>query len=908
MTRPTLLTALAAILCNVPAFAQAGYWHTGGNQILDANNNPVRMGGVNWYGLELTTECPQGLWAQDYKSILTTVKNNGYNVIRMPFSNQMVEHPLVPSNINFGNGMNGDLAGLNSLQILDRIVAYAGQLGLHVILDNHRSDAGSGTETGLWYTSTYPEANWIADWQTLAARYLNNPTVIGFDLRNEPNGATSGGSCWDCGTPANDWHLAAERGGNAALAINPHLLIFVEGTDCYNGDCDWWGGNLEGVQNSPVILSVPNQLVYSAHDYGPNLYVQSWFNSGTTYASLAAVWTKFWGYISADGLAPVWVGEFGTTNNNGDIQSPAPGSQGQWFQSIVSFFSSNPQLNWTYWALDGEDSYGLLDANYDPTPANALKQQMLASIQGAAAGGGGGPTLPAAPTNLSAAAVSSSQIDLTWTASSTAGVTYNVYAGTTSGFSPLSSTRVATGLTATAFNQQGVSAATTYYYLVTAVDAAGESTPSNLASATTMGGTAGGGAACSVAYSIVTQWNNGFTAALSITNSGATAINGWSLAWAWPAGQQITQSWNGNYAQTGANAVLTNASWNPAIAPGATLSGIGFNAAYSGSNPAPASFSLNGSVCGGSGGSTPPPAAPSNLTAKAASSSQINLAWSASATAGVTYNVYSSQTSGFAPSSSNRIATGVSTATYQNTGLAASTTYYYLVTAVNAGGESSPAGQASATTQAPPAPPGAPTGLQASAVSSSQINLTWSASSTANETYNVYSSQASGFTPSSANRIASGVAATAFQNTGLAASSTHYYLVTAVDAAGESSPSNPAAATTAAAATGGAPCHITFIDQNDWKTGFTGNLSITDTGSAGIHGWVLTWTWPGNQQLSGAWNANGTQSGAAVTFSSESYNGAIAAGATLTGIGFNANYSGTNTLPAVFYLNGVECQ
>jgi endoglucanase len=222
---------------------------------------------------------------------------------------------------------------------------------------------------------------WIADWKTLAQRYLGDPTVIGVDLRNEPHNATSGGSCWDCGTTTNDWHLAAERGGNAVLSLNPHLLIFVEGTDCYNGDCDWWGGNLEGVQNSPVVLSVPGQVVYSAHDYGPNLYVQNWFNGSTTDSSLIAVWTRFWGYISLNAIGPVWVGEFGTTNDSGDIESSAAGSQGQWFEDLVGFLKSNPQIDWTYWALNGEDSYALLDSNYDPTPVSALKQQLLAGIQ-----------------------------------------------------------------------------------------------------------------------------------------------------------------------------------------------------------------------------------------------------------------------------------------------------------------------------------------------------------------------------------------------------------------------------------------------------------------------------------------------------------------------------------------------
>ena len=281
------------------AYAQTGYWHTSGNQILDANNKVVRIAGINWYGFETTDEVVHGLWAQDYHYILDAIHSNGYNVVRVPMSNQMVETPIIPTNISYQNGsgpINTDLKGLNSLQILDKVVAYAGQIGLHIILDNHRSEAGNSAEgNGLWYTDQYPESAWIADWVALTQRYQGNETVIGMDLRNEPHNAQSSGSCWGCGAQSYDWRLAAERGGNAVLGINPSLLIFVEGTDCYNNDCDWWGGNLEGAQAFPVTLNVANQLVYSAHDYGPNLYQQSWFNSNTSYGSLVAVWTKILG-------------------------------------------------------------------------------------------------------------------------------------------------------------------------------------------------------------------------------------------------------------------------------------------------------------------------------------------------------------------------------------------------------------------------------------------------------------------------------------------------------------------------------------------------------------------------------------------------------------------------------------
>jgi len=403
------MSAQSAVASATPAAASVlsvgvGYWHTSGNKILDANNATVRIAGINWYGFETADHLVHGLWAQDYQSVLNTIKSLGFNVIRIPFSNEMVEKNPVPTNFTTnagGKAVNMALMGQTALQDLDTIVAYAGSIGLRVILDNHRSEAGNSNEaSGLWYTAAYPQASWIADWQMMATRYSDakftfngNPTVIGVDLRNEPHltgSSATSGSCWTGDTATNgcptsltaqNWPVAAQAAGNAVLAINSKLLIFVEGNDCYNGVCGWQGGNLMGVATNPVVLSIPNQLVYSAHDYGPALFKQSWFNATTTASTLDAVWSRYWGFISAADTAPVWLGEFGTDNTAADIQNTAPGSQGQWFESLVTYLQGNPSINWTYWALNGEDSYGLLDSNYDATPPSAAKQSLLQSIQ-----------------------------------------------------------------------------------------------------------------------------------------------------------------------------------------------------------------------------------------------------------------------------------------------------------------------------------------------------------------------------------------------------------------------------------------------------------------------------------------------------------------------------------------------
>ncbi len=199
---------------------------------------------------------------------------------------------------------------------------------------------------------------------------------------------------------------------------------------------------------------------------------------------------------------------------------------------------------------------------------------------------------PAAPSNLTATASGSSQINLAWHASATSGVTYNVYGSTSAGFMPSASNRLATGVATTSYDATGLSASTAYYFRVTAVNAGGESASTHQANATTAGAFA-----CHVSYSVTTQWNVGFGGAISIQNTGTVGITSWTLTWTWPGNQAVTESWNATYQQSGPNVTLTNESYNKQIAAGATLTGMGFNASYSGTNPAPTAFYVNGTLC-----------------------------------------------------------------------------------------------------------------------------------------------------------------------------------------------------------------------------------------------------------------------------------------------------------------------
>ncbi|WP_420311071.1 cellulase family glycosylhydrolase [Streptomyces sp. YS-B37] len=363
----------------------AGYWHTSGRQILDAAGQPVRIAGINWFGFETANYVVHGLWSRDYKSMIDQMKSLGYNTIRLPYSDDIFKSGTVPNSIDFSNGKNTDLQGLNSLQIMDKLVAYAGQDGLKVILDRHRPDASA--QSALWYTAAVPESTWIANLRALATRYAGQSTVVGIDLHNEPHDP----ACWGCGDVATDWRLAAQRAGDAVLSVNPDLLIFVEGVQTYNGVSGWWGGNLMGAGQYPVQLSVPNRVVYSAHDYATSVAQQPWFSDPSFPANMPGVWDKYWGYLFQQNIAPVWVGEFGTTLASTVDQ--------KWLTALVSYLRPTStygadSFSWTFWSWNPNsgDTGGILKDDWQTV--DTVKDGYLASIKapafpGTGTGGGG---------------------------------------------------------------------------------------------------------------------------------------------------------------------------------------------------------------------------------------------------------------------------------------------------------------------------------------------------------------------------------------------------------------------------------------------------------------------------------------------------------------------------------------
>ena len=127
-----------------------------------------------------------------------------------------------------------------------------------------------------------------------------------------------------------------------------------------------------------------------------------------------------------------------------------------------------------------------------------------------------------------------------------------------------------------------------------------------LGSVTVPAVTASGAApACTVEYSVTSQWDTGFQGAVKITNNTA-AVSGWNLTFDLAGGQKVSQGWNAKWSQSGTTVTAANESYNGQLGSGASVS-AGFIASWSGSNAVPTAFKLNGTLCNSDSGPTDPP-------------------------------------------------------------------------------------------------------------------------------------------------------------------------------------------------------------------------------------------------------------------------------------------------------------
>ena len=355
-------------------------------------------------------------------------------------------------------------------------------------------------------------------------------------------------------------------------------------------------------------------------------------------------------------------------------------------------------------------------------------------------------TPPAAPTGLTATSTNGS-ISLAWNASAGA-IGYKVSRGTASG-GPYSTT-VAIGLPATNYNDASVVSGTAHFYVISAMNLAGESAASAQASATTAAAAPTGLTAIPGNGSVSLAWNASL-GAISYKLSRATGSGG-------------------PYPTTVATGLTTTAYTDSSVTNATTYSYVVTAVNTGGESTASAQATTTPAA---------PPAAPTGLTATPGNGSVV-LTWNSSAGA-ISYTLSRGTVSG-GPYSTTVGTTGTTNTAYTDFIVTNGTTYYYVVTAASAAGESTKSAQASAT---PMAPPAAPTSLTATAGDGS-VSLAWNASAGATS-YTILRAPPNGGAP-----IATGIVATNYTDNTAANGTNLVYWIQAVNAAGASPISNAA--------------------------------------------------------------------------------------------------------------------
>lgn len=387
-------------------------------------------------------------------------------------------------------------------------------------------------------------------------------------------------------------------------------------TSIYRG-CHWGtctSSNPFPIQESNIASATTSVNITQPSGYNNDAAYDIWFNQASS-TSGQPNGTELMIWLNHDGSVQPFGSQVGTVTINGAQYEVWTGNQSSW--KIVSYVASSPvtavaNLNLLPFFSDAvsrgslQPSWWLIDVEYGFeiwTGGQGLAMSGF-SVSAAAKTSSGGTctTVPSAPSGVRGTAASSSVINVSWTADTAPAncsiSSYNVYRSATSGFTPSSSNLVASGVTSTSFSDSGLQPSKTYYYRVKALDAAGISAGSAQASATTQAAPSGSGTGCHVTYAITNQWQGGFQAAVTIENTGNTALQNWTLTWAFPNGQTITSLWNGSETQSASNVIIRNLSYNGTIPAGGSYNGVGFTGTWNNSaNAAPSGFAVNGVVC-----------------------------------------------------------------------------------------------------------------------------------------------------------------------------------------------------------------------------------------------------------------------------------------------------------------------
>lgn len=348
-------------------------------------------------------------------------------------------------------------------------------------------------------------------------------------------------------------------------------------------DAPNWGQDWQGVMRANA------QSVYDADPTGNlifSIHMYSVYNTAQ----------KVTDYLHAfvDAGLPILIGEFG-----------GPGDQyGDPDEDTMMATAEQLRLGYLAWSWSGNTDPILdLAIDFDPSRLSSWGQRIFNGVNGIAqtsreatvyGGANSGDTqAPSTAGTPTASALAATSVTLTWTAATdNVGVTGYDIVRVNGG----SETTVAASTTNTA-TVTGLTADTAYTFAVYARDAAGNrSTRSATVSVTTDKGGSTPGVGCSVGYRVVGEWPDGFQGEITVRNTGATTINGWTLAFAFADGQTVTNMWGGSPTQDGGTVSVAPASYTSTIPVAGTVT-VGFTATKGTTNANPTAFTLSDTSC-----------------------------------------------------------------------------------------------------------------------------------------------------------------------------------------------------------------------------------------------------------------------------------------------------------------------
>ncbi|MCR5718426.1 MAG: cellulase family glycosylhydrolase [Oscillospiraceae bacterium] len=400
------LSAMPSFTVNAVNDRQDDWLHVENGKVVDMQGNEVWMTGVNWFGYNVGSQIFDGAWSANVHDCLKLISDHGFNLLRVPMSTEIIlqwkngdPDPIIKLN-EYSNpeltveGVEGGKPKY-SFDIWNQVVEWCREEGIKIMMDIHSASTNAaGHNYPLWYDDKFSTDDWLTALEWFCDYYKDDDTIIAIDLKNEPHGKPEEGKFakWDDSKDENNWKYAAERGAMACLNQNPNLLIMVEGTECYpdfsrgadwntpsvdyaNYDAPskifgaWWGANLRGVKDHPVdIGEYTKQIVYSPHDYGPEVWAQKWFylnDDSKTFdreSLLKDYWYDTWAYLVEENRYPLLMGEWGGWV---DDEHDKTGENRHWLKEIRDYMIDK-HIHHTFWCFNenSSDTGGLVYDNF----------------------------------------------------------------------------------------------------------------------------------------------------------------------------------------------------------------------------------------------------------------------------------------------------------------------------------------------------------------------------------------------------------------------------------------------------------------------------------------------------------------------------------------------------------------